>query len=262
MILWGERGLEPSRVRWVQQASIDPPQYWCSRRSIPPQTAHYPCKWPIGGWHWKESQLLIRLTVPLHSLHSAQISLQTSPSRHIKKPVHLAEEALPTYKHWQIQGVGLSCQGSQKHESPLPHDQIRGTLSSQWHAREYIHLQRETIHGVGWAPVQDQGSSPWLHWSGHRWPHNLWCLWMCCCVNKPLCQMTQLHFPYTTEHNWRHWGQRGSYLAGTLWVCWEILSNLLPLYPVGKLRVLLKLTHHFDLNVISGYIGIKVVSKF
>jgi len=55
-----------------------------------------------------------------------------------------------------------------------------------------------------------------------------------------------------------HWGQRGSYLAGTLWVCWEFLSNLLILCPAGKLRVLLKLTHHFDLNVISGYIVIKL----
>jgi len=55
-----------------------------------------------------------------------------------------------------------------------------------------------------------------------------------------------------------HWGQRGSYLAGTLWVCWEFLSNLLTLCPAGKLRVLLKLTHHFDLNVISGYIEIKL----
>jgi len=58
------------------------------------------------------------------------------------------------------------------------------------------------------------------------------------------------HRGYWTRSNCTHWGQRGSYLAGTLWVCWEFLSNLLPLYPVGKLRVLLKLTHHFDLNVI------------
>ena len=49
-----------------------------------------------------------------------------------------------------------------------------------------------------------------------------------------------------------HWGQRGSYLAGTLRIFWEFLNNLLTLYPAGKLRVLLKLTHHFDLNVIGG----------
>ena len=55
----------------------------------------------------------------------------------------------------------------------------------------------------------------------------------------------------------KHWGQRGSYLAGTLWVCWEFLSNLLILCPAGKLRVLSKLTHHFDLNVIGGYGEIK-----
>jgi len=49
----------------------------------------------------------------------------------------------------------------------------------------------------------------------------------------------------------KYWGQRGLYLAGKLWVCWEFLSNLLTLFPAGKLRVLLKLTHHFDLNVIG-----------
>ena len=31
-----------------------------------------------------------------------------------------------------------------------------------------------------------------------------------------------------------HWGQRGSYLAGTLWVCSEFLNNLPTLYPMGK----------------------------
>ena len=31
-----------------------------------------------------------------------------------------------------------------------------------------------------------------------------------------------------------HWGQRGSYLAGKLWVCWEFLSNLLTLCPAGN----------------------------
>jgi len=63
--------------------------------------------------------------------------------------------------------------------------------------------------------------------------------------------------PYFNLTNW-HWGQRGLYLAGTLWVFWEFLSNLLTLCPAGKLRVLLKLTHHFDLNVIGGYIVIKL----
>ena len=55
-----------------------------------------------------------------------------------------------------------------------------------------------------------------------------------------------------------HWGQRESYLAGKLRVCWEFLNNLLTLCPAGKLRVLLKLTHHFDLNKIGGYIVIKL----
>jgi len=37
-----------------------------------------------------------------------------------------------------------------------------------------------------------------------------------------------------------HWGQRGSYPAGTLWVCWEFLSNWLTLWLAGRLRVFLK----------------------
>ena len=49
-----------------------------------------------------------------------------------------------------------------------------------------------------------------------------------------------------------HWGQRGSYLAGTLWVFWEFLNNLHTLYPVGKCWVLTKLTRHFDHNVLCG----------
>ena len=49
-----------------------------------------------------------------------------------------------------------------------------------------------------------------------------------------------------------HWGQRGSYLAGVLWVCSEFLNNLPTLYPVGKCWVFSKLTHHFDHNVPCG----------
>jgi len=49
-----------------------------------------------------------------------------------------------------------------------------------------------------------------------------------------------------------HWGQRGSYLAGTLRVFWEFLNNLLTLNPVGKWWVNSQCTHHFDLNGITG----------
>ena len=37
-----------------------------------------------------------------------------------------------------------------------------------------------------------------------------------------------------TMLGYTHWGQRGSYLAGTLRVCSEFLNNLSTLYPVGK----------------------------
>ena len=53
-----------------------------------------------------------------------------------------------------------------------------------------------------------------------------------------------------------HWGQRGSYLAGKLRVCWEFFNNLLSIYPGGKLWDS-QFTHHFDLDGISGHIESK-----
>ena len=50
---------------------------------------------------------------------------------------------------------------------------------------------------------------------------------------------------------WRHWGQRGSYLVGTLRVCWEFLNNLPTLDPVGKWWANSQCTHQFGLDGVS-----------
>ena len=71
-------------------------------------------------------------------------------------------------------------------------------------------------------------------------------------VNGEVSAVAQTQLPSIGFMLWginTHWGQWGSYLAGILWVCWEILSNLHILYPVGKCWVISKLTHHFDYNV-------------
>ena len=45
---------------------------------------------------------------------------------------------------------------------------------------------------------------------------------------QPSTSTTNTSQPYT-----RHWGQRGSYLAGKLVVFWEFVTNSLPLCPLG-----------------------------
>ena len=58
-----------------------------------------------------------------------------------------------------------------------------------------------------------------------------------------------------------HWGQRGIYPVGTLWVHCGFWNNLPTTNPVGKWWVLLKSTHWCDLNKPSGYFS-NVLSEF